>query len=93
MRAINVGTQKRTKKKGAITREEMIERDAEAKRLAKKHKKTERLVCIYKEPKTWYHIREGETLEECRNRYNRTHGKPLIMPVQNDSGIPIRFIK
>ena len=93
MRHLNVGTQKRTKKKGAITREEMIERDENAKKLAKRHKKTERLVCIYKEPETWFHIREGETVDECRNRYNRTHGKPLVMPVQNDFAIPIKFRK
>lgn len=91
MRHLNVGTQKRTKKKGAITREEMLERDENAKKLVKQHRKTERLVYVGGYFKALTGVKENETDEEAIARYQSKHRSEF--PVDNESLIPLKYRK
>ena len=91
MRHLNVGTQKRTKKKGAITREEMIERDENAKKLAKQHRNTERLVRVSDEPRTWTVPKSNESDSEALTRFRNKHRD--LFKAKYGVEIPVRFIK
>jgi hypothetical protein len=68
-------TKKSTPTPGAITRSEHNEERKKAKELARRIRKTERLVCISEHPKTWIGIKEGANAAQRIRRFKRS--KPL----------------
>ena len=92
MRGINVGNQKRTKKKGAITRAELMERDEEARKTVRKHKKTERLVYVPESfPRSYTAVKANETDAEAIQRYRNKNRS--LFKVKEKNEIPIKYRK